>query len=365
MTGERAGEPKLLVADDDATVRESIAAYLEDSGYTVVQADGGRRALERFRSESPALVLLDLRMPDMDGLEVLEELTNEAADTPVIIVSGAGLISDAIEALRLGAWDFITKPIGEMAILEHAVRRALERSLLMRENRRYREHLEEQIELRTGQLQRELAERRRVQEALRESLGNVERVVEGTIDALSLMGEMRDPYTAGHQRRVARLAAAIARRLGLDEERVAAVHTAGLLHDIGKISVPIEILTKPGDISDLEYRLIQRHPQVGYDILESIDFAQPIAEFVYQHHERLDGTGYPNRLKGEGIRLEARILAVADVVEAMSSHRPYRAGLGVEESLREIERYADSRFDPAVVAVCLRLFRQEGFDLDP
>ena len=364
MSDDRYNEPKLLVTDDDAIVRESVTAYLEDSGFEVVQADGGRRALELFPVESPDLVLLDLRMPDMDGLEVLEALTNESPDTPVIIVSGAGLISDAIEALRLGAWDFITKPIGEMAILEHAVRRALERGQLRRENRRYREHLEEQIEVRTGQLQRELAERRRVQEALKESLGSLERVMEGTINAVSLMGEMRDPYTAGHQRRVAELAVAIARGMGLATARVHAVRTAGLLHDIGKVSVPIEILTKPGQISKLEYALIQGHPQVGYDILKEIDFDQPIAEFVYQHHERLDGGGYPNGLKGEAIHLESRILAVADVVEAMSSHRPYRAGLGVEESLREIERHVETRYDPDAVAVCVRLFREEGFSFE-
>ena len=361
---ETLNEPKLLVTDDDAIVRESVTAYLEDSGFEVVQADGGRRALELFAVESPDLVLLDLRMPDMDGLAVLEELTNRSPDTPVIIVSGAGLITDAIEALRLGAWDFITKPIGEMAILEHAVRRALERGLLKQENRRYREHLEEQIEIRTGQLQRELSERRRVQEALKESLANLQRVMEGTINAVSLMGEMRDPYTAGHQRRVAQLAVAIARGMGLAEERVEAVLTAGLLHDIGKVSVPIEILTKPGQINQLEYGLIQRHPQVGYDILKSIEFDQPIAEFVYQHHERLDGGGYPNGLTGEELHLEARILAVADVVEAMSSHRPYRAGLGVEQSLREIEGHSGTRYDADAVAVCLRLFREEGFEFE-
>ena len=364
MNEERANEPKLLVTDDDAIVRESVTAYLEDSGFEVVQADGGRRALELFEAEAPDLVLLDLRMPDMDGLAVLEELTNHSPDTPVIIVSGAGLITDAIEALRLGAWDFITKPIGEMAILEHAVRRALERGLLKQENRRYREHLEEQIEIRTGQLRRELTERRKVQEALKESLANLQRVMEGTINAVSLMGEMRDPYTAGHQRRVAQLAVAIARGMGLETARVEAVHTAGLLHDIGKISVPIEILTKPGGITDLEYGLIQRHPQVGYDILKSIDFDRPIAEFVYQHHERLDGGGYPNGLEEGDIHLESRILAVADVVEAMSSHRPYRAGLGVDESLREIESHMGTRYDREAVEACLRLFREEGFEFE-
>ena len=361
MNGTQPAPAQILVVDDDDIVRHSVGAYLEDSGFEVREADNGQLAVDSVRERAPDVVLLDLRMPGLDGLEVLAILAVEFPELPVIIVTGAGVLDDAIEALRRGAWDFVTKPIQEMAILEHAIRRALERAQLIRDNRRYHQHLEEQIELRTGQLKRELTERRRVEEALKKSLDDLRKVMDGTIHALSLMGEMRDPYTAGHQRRVANLAAAIANELDLPPERVEGTYIGGLLHDIGKISVPIEILTKPGGISDLEYAMIQRHPQVGYDILKEIEFTQPIADFVHQHHERLDGGGYPLGLKGEELRLESCILAVADVVEAMSSHRPYRAGLGIDEALREVEKFKGVRYHSAVVDACMVLIRDKGF----
>jgi len=188
-----------------------------------------------------------------------------------------------------------------------------------------------------------------------------------TVEAISDIIEMRDPYTAGHQRRVAHLAQAIARCLGLDEERQQAIYLAGVVHDLGKIRIPAEILSKPGHLDEDEYSLIKRHPQAGYDILKHIDFAWPIAKMVLQHHERLDGTGYPEGLKGEAILPEARILAVADVVEAISSHRPYRPALGESAALDEIVRGKGQRYDAAVVEACLTVLREkkfEGFDAE-
>jgi len=200
----------------------------------------------------------------------------------------------------------------------------------------------------------DITERRRAEEALKEALS-------GTIEAIGLTTETRDPYTAGHQRRVTELAVAIAEELGFDEHRVEAIRAAGLMHDIGKMAVPAEILSKPSALTDMEAALIESHPRVAYDILKSVTFPWPVAQIVLQHHERIDGTGYPQGLRGDEILIEARVLAVADTVEAMASHRPYRASLGIDAALNEIEAHRGSHYDPEIVDACLRLFREGRF----
>lgn len=197
-------------------------------------------------------------------------------------------------------------------------------------------------------------ERQHYIERLRASL-------EEALQAIATTVEMRDPYTAGHQRRVAHLAVAIAQKLGLAEEQVHGIHLAGIVHDLGKIRVPAEILSKPGRLDEIEFSFIKTHSRVGFDILKAIQFPWPIAQAVLQHHERLDGSGYPQGLKGDAIIIEARILAVADVVEAMSSHRPYRAGLGIEPALAEINSKRGIEFDPQVVDACLVLFHEQHY----
>jgi PAS domain S-box-containing protein len=183
----------------------------------------------------------------------------------------------------------------------------------------------------------------------------------GTIGAVALTVEKRDPYTAGHQRRVAELSVAIGREMNLSPDSLEGLRLGATIHDIGKVSVPAEILNRPGKLAELEFALIKTHPQVGYDIVKDVQFPWPVAEMVLQHHERLDGSGYPRKLVAAQIILEARILAVADVVEAMSSHRPYRAGLGTDIALAEIERGRETLYDPAVADACLRLFREHGY----
>jgi putative nucleotidyltransferase with HDIG domain len=183
----------------------------------------------------------------------------------------------------------------------------------------------------------------------------------GTINALSMASETRDPYTAGHQRRVTELASAIGEALELPAEKMDGLRMAGLLHDIGKMAVPAEILVKPSRLTETEFELLQAHPTVGFNILKSAEMPQQVAEIVLQHHERLDGSGYPHGIRGDEIMLEARILAVADVVEAMSSHRPYRPALGLEAALKEIETQMGSQFDPSVVEVCVALCREGAF----
>jgi PAS domain S-box-containing protein len=201
---------------------------------------------------------------------------------------------------------------------------------------------------------RDIHDRKAAEKALERSNQRLYALVEGTIEALGRTVEIRDPYTSGHERRVAQISIDIAMRLGMTDDDVVGMKMAALVHDVGKLGIPSEILTKPGKLSDKEYRLIQDHTLLGHDILKGIDTPWPLAEIVLQHHERMDGTGYPNRLAGEDILMPARILAVADVVEAMSSRRPYRPALGVDASLAELAENPD-RYDADVVRECLAL----------
>lgn len=200
--------------------------------------------------------------------------------------------------------------------------------------------------------------------ALEQSNTRLQQLLQRMVDVLTATIETRDPYIVGHQRRVTELACEIARELGLPQGQIEGLRMAGLIHDIGKISVPSEILSKPGRLTDMEFEMIKRHPQVGYNILKEIEFPWPVADIILQHHERLDGSGYPQGLKGDEIILEARILAVADVVEAMSSHRPYRPAHKLDEALEEISKNRGILYDPQVVDACLRLFRERGFTFE-
>jgi len=209
----------------------------------------------------------------------------------------------------------------------------------------------------------DITERKRAEAKVQETLIGLRKALNGIIQALSAASEKRDPYTAGHQRRVADLARAIAQELKLPPDRVEGIRLAGVIHDIGKLSIPAEILSKPARLSKIEYELIQSHAQIGHDILRDIAFSWPIATMILQHHERMDASGYPQHLKGNDILLESRILAVSDVIEAMASHRPYRPALGIEAALREIENDKGVLYDPAVVSACLALFHEKGYAL--
>jgi putative nucleotidyltransferase with HDIG domain/PAS domain S-box-containing protein len=209
----------------------------------------------------------------------------------------------------------------------------------------------------------DITERKRSADSLQESLEMLRRTIDGTVTAMSQLVDMKDPYTSGHQKAVADLAVAIGREMGLEEERLDCLRISGVLHDIGKLNVPSEILSKPGILSESERSFLRMHAEAGYEILRTIEFPWPVAEIVRQHHERMDGSGYPHGLKGEEILLEARILAVADVVEATASHRPYRPSKGITTALTELEEDSGTLFDKEIVDVCLRLFRMKGYNL--
>lgn len=277
-----------------------------------------------------------------DGLGVLELTGAHQQALAAVLTRARGLAQD----------DLATQAAGRL--LEESISPFEMTQRSYREANRLLQQLNLSLEHRVDERTRELAE----------ALHRLRRAMDGTIEALALVGEMRDPYTAGHQKRVAQLARAIAQQLGLTEEEAESIHIAGVLHDIGKICVPAEILSKPGKISDPEFAIIKTHPQVGYDMLKSIEFPFPVADIVHQHHERLDGTGYPLGLAAADIRLEAKILSVADMVEAIMSHRPYRPGLGLEKALTEAEAKAGIHLDHRVVGACVVLFRQANFQFN-
>jgi HD-GYP domain-containing protein (c-di-GMP phosphodiesterase class II) len=194
---------------------------------------------------------------------------------------------------------------------------------------------------------------------LQDTLAKLRKTMNGIVHAMVSTVEIRDPYTAGHQERVANLASAIAQELDIPKDEIEGIQMAGTLHDLGKISIPAEILSRPGQLTDIEFSLIKRHPEIAYKILQNIDTPWPIAEIVYQHHERLDGSGYPRGLKGEEIQLAARILTVADVVEAIASHRPYRPALGVKKAVCEITRNSGILYDEKVVDACVKIIKEQ------
>jgi response regulator RpfG family c-di-GMP phosphodiesterase len=330
----------ILAVDDTPASLRLLTDILKAEGYEVRAAISGELAVRAASLNPPDLVLLDIRMPWMDGYEVCRLLKADPAtcDVPVIFVSAASEMSEKLHGFEIGAVDYVTKPYQRDELLAR-VHTHLELNHL-------RHHLEELVEARTAELK--ISEKK-----LRVSMLE-------SITALAAIVEMRDPYTAGHQRRVALLGVAIARELQLADEQIEGVQLASVVHDVGKIRVPAEILSKPGKLSALEFALIKEHSQNGFEILKTIAFPWPIAQIVLQHHERLDGSGYPHGLAGDAILIEARILALADVVESMVSHRPYRPGLGLEAALSEIEGNKDL-FDPLVVAACVRLFREQGF----
>jgi putative nucleotidyltransferase with HDIG domain len=210
----------------------------------------------------------------------------------------------------------------------------------------------------------DITRRKEAEEQLQHTLDSLRKAVNTTIQVMVSAVETRDPYTAGHQIRSADLARAIATEMGLPQDKIDGIRMAGSIHDIGKLSIPAEILSKPTKLSEIEFSLIKEHAKKGYEMLKDVESPWPLAEIVYQHHERMDGSGYPRNLKGEEILIEARILTVADVVEAMASHRPYRPGLGIEAALDEIEKNKGIFYDVAVADACLRLFREKGFKLE-
>jgi len=344
---------RVLVVEDEEGIRDLLEAALTANGYSVRSFPNGEEALAADDAQTYDTAIVDIRMPGMNGLEVSRALHERDPDLPVIIVTAHADLDTARDSIRLGAYDYIAKPfdIDDVMI---SVARATERRALLAENRAYQRDLEARVQERTRQLSDAM---RRVELAFQE----IQKAHLESIFVLSRVTEINDEYTGNHIRRVSGTCGEVARALGCDDAFVEQITYSSPMHDIGKISVPSELLTKPGHLTDIEMAIIKTHPEAGNDILKKIPFSGPVAEIVLQHHERMDGSGYPGGLVGDDILLEARILAVADVVEAMSSHRPYRPALGREDARSEITEHAGSLYDRKVVSTCKRLFSSKGF----
>ena len=326
----------IMVVEDDELARDMIKQNVESAGYECTIAESGVDALKIIDEgkKNVDVIITDIRMPGLDGIELTMKV-KERYDTDVIVMTGFAEDFTYDKVIESGASDFFQKPINPRELMLRLKRVLKERILF--------------------------AERNQADVELKQSFDKLRRAQDQTVVALASASEIRDPYTSGHQQRVTKLACAIAENMDLSKNLIEGLRIAGLLHDIGKISVPAEILSKPGKITQDEYNIIKQHCQIGYEILKGIEFPWPVAQIVLQHHEKMNGSGYPQGLIGEEILLEARILTVADVMEAMSSHRPYRAGLGIDKALDEIMNNKSTFFDPAVVDICWDLFSKGKF----
>jgi len=225
------------------------------------------------------------------------------------------------------------------------------------------EELQEMHE-KVAELEKIVVRDNRLERELQQSDGKLQKLIEGIAYIITKIVEIRDPYLIGHHQRVSKLATAIAQEMKLPQDKIEGVRFASLVHDVGKVNLPTEIVSKPSSLVEVEFNLVKNHPRTGYEILKKVDFPWPIAEIVFQHQEKIDGSGYPRGLKGAEILIEAKILGVANVVEAMSSYKSYRPALSIDESLTEISKYENILFDPEVVNACLRLFREKGFKFE-
>jgi HD-GYP domain-containing protein (c-di-GMP phosphodiesterase class II) len=374
---------RILAVDDDETVRELYQGILKSNNPSPAlpefdltccsQGDEAVEAVKRsFDEDAPyAVAFLDLNMPPgPDGEWTAEEIHNLDPQINSVVVTGyrSTNFSNARRQARFSdKLLYLQKPFHPREIVQFATALSIkwqaEKQLLT-----MHADLENLVELRTAELVKsnqllkiEIENRKRMQQELQQSFESLKIAMHSTIQAISMTVEKRDPYTSGHQQRVASLAKTIAEELKLPESQIESIYMAAGIHDIGKISLPAEILVKPIPLSDIEISLVQAHAQASYDILKGIEFPWAIADIVLQHHERMDGSGYPRGLAGDNIVFEARIICVADVVETMASHRPYRPSIGMDKALEEIANNRGVLYDPQVVDACLKIFKETDF----
>lgn len=322
----------VLIVDDEYIGRETLQAVLEGEGYELEMAESGLEAIEKAKKLLPDVILLDVMMPGMTGFEVCQRIRNDPdiAEIPIIILTALDDRESLLNALKAGADDFISKPFDRYEL----------RARLLGITR-------------LNRYQKLLQERAKLQEANAQLLAAYEATIEGWSYAMDL----RDQETEGHSRRVAELTVNLARALGVSDGEILHIRRGALLHDMGKIGIPDSILHKPASLTDYEWETMRKHPQLAYDMLGRIEYLHPALDIPYCHHEKWDGTGYPRKLKGEEIPLAARLFAIVDVWDALTSNRPYRPAWSEEKALTYIREQSGKHFDPQVVELFFKVIK--------
>ncbi len=333
------GSERVLIVDDEEVMRVILQAALGDE-FSIALCASAEEAIEYLSQSPPDVMLIDKNLPGMSGIELLQEAKKIHPESEAIIITGYASLESAIEALRLGAYDYLVKPFGNIMLVIEKVRRAMERKRLTSERHR----LMKQIIASNHQL-------RMAHDRLRKSYLQ-------TLTSMITALEARDPYTRGHSDRVAHYTALIGKKLGFHGQEFKDLVDGARLHDLGKIGIREQILNKNGELTQDEYRHIKIHPDIGADIIGKIEAYRHLVPMIRHHHERFDGTGYPDGLKGESIPLSARIIAVADAYDAMTSHRPYRNMRSCDEAIRIIEDFSGSRMDPKIVTIFVEIQRE-------
>ena len=338
---------KILCIEDEERLRRDIILELRDAGYDALGAKDGQEGLRLIFEIKPDLVLCDIQMPNVDGWEVLREVkarSEEIGSMTFIFLTAFSDRVDVIAGKTEGADDYVVKPIDYDLLISTVQAHLGKTKRLMAVNESRIQNLRSIIDTDNARLQEKELE--------------LEMTLINLVDALSSAIEIRDPYTAGHQKSVAEIAVKIGEAMGMSDFDLCGLEMGGLIHDIGKLSIPAEILTYPGRLSEEQFALVRQHPGVGDKVVSKIVFPWPVAEIIHQHHEWFDGGGYPVGLVGEQITMEARIISIADVYDAMSSHRPYRMALGKEQALEHIRGEGGGHFDPEVLEAALPVLEE-------
>jgi putative two-component system response regulator len=328
----------IVTTDDDPAIRKILRIMLKKAGYEVTPCENGNELLHLLENTTTSidLILLDIKMPGPTGFEILERIARKYPSIPVVMLTAFNDLDTGMKAIRLGAFDYLTKPIRQEELYS-CIHRALEKAS---EEQRKKEIDEEH-----------LAIRKKLEAELRKTKSTLQRSTISTLEAFSETIEQKDPYTKGHCNRVRTLAVALAKTLNLDEKTLQIIEGGALLHDIGKISIPEEILNKNGSLTGEEYSLIKTHPEAGVRIITHIPSFKQYIPIIRSHHERIDGRGYPDNMKGEDIPLDVKIVSLADAFDAMTSSRAYRSALPTELAVEEIKLNAGTQFDADLVHV--------------
>ncbi len=337
-SSEEQHHARIAVIDDERDICLMLGEFFRRIGYETETFSDAREALDRIRAETFDVVFTDIYMPGMTGIKILEEIMGLERNILVILMTGQPTLEDTISAVRLGAYDYLTKPFN-LDLLELMVNRAVQQRRLVLENIAYHNYLEQRVEEQTRELKS---------------------FIFHSIESLSYALEARDPYTKGHGARVAQFVLTLAEELGLPEENHEPLRIAGMLHDVGKIGVPDSILLKPGKLTDEEYELMKTHARTGYKILAPIGSLAQVATYVHEHHERMDGKGYPQGLVGDEIAFPSRLLIVAEVCDALATERCYKPAWPVHEIVSFFEDMRGTAYDKEVADALLSLMRRNG-----